>query len=263
MADKNIQIKDLQGNSLFPKTKGSLVTNDTGATLGTVEAGAQVNKIEKIKVNGAEVSIVSKEVDIQIPSASEYTIQKQGTADEGYSATYQLYKDSTAVGEKINIPKDMVVQSGTVEEVVEPDQPVSGYQVGDKYIDLVLANATTSHIYILVSDLIDVYTAGTGISISGNQISVNTTALESTFVKAENVYTKTAMDGLLDDKADKSTTLTGYGITDAYTSSQIDTKLNGKANSATSLAGYGIADAYTKTDVDNKLANLLTYEEIV
>ena len=51
MADKNIQIKDLQGNSLFPKTKGSLVTNDTGATLGTVEAGAQVNKIEKIKVN--------------------------------------------------------------------------------------------------------------------------------------------------------------------------------------------------------------------
>ena len=90
-----------------------------------------------------------------------YTITKAATADEGYSSTYQLYKGETAVGDKINIPKDMVVESGDVKTCTQDDVPVSGYKVGDKYIDLVLANATSSHIYILVSDLIDTYTAGT------------------------------------------------------------------------------------------------------
>lgn len=49
------------------------------------------------------------------------------------------------------------------------------------------------------------------------------------------------------DKADKATTLGGYGITNAYTDVQIDalfsivdTAISGKANSATTLGGYGI-----------------------
>lgn len=55
-------------------------------------------------------------------------------------------------------------------------------------------------------------------------------------------------------KADKSTTLAGYGITDAYTKAQADNALVGKADKATTLGGYGITDAYTKTQVDNALA---------
>lgn len=56
-------------------------------------------------------------------------------------------------------------------------------------------------------------------------------------------------------KADKATTLAGYGIKDAYTKSEIDGKgflvdsdIENKADKATTLAGYGIADAYTKTE---------------
>lgn len=184
MANKNIQIKDLKGNLLFPKTRGSLVFNDKNEALGTVEAGAQVNKIEKIKLNGVELSVVSKEVNIDIQSA-EYTIVKSNAPETGYSATYQLMKDNVAVGEKINIPKDMVVQSGSVKEVTEPDQPVAGYRVGDKYIDLVLANAELSHIYILVNDLVDIYTAGAGITITNRAINVDTEALKATFATGE------------------------------------------------------------------------------
>ena len=73
-------------------------------------------------------------------------------------------------------------------------------------------------------------------------------------------------------KADKATTLAGYGITDAYTKEDIDGKLADKADKttladyytkeqadnkfavkATTLAGYGIDNAYTKTEVDGKL----------
>lgn len=218
MADKYIQIKDLSGNNLFPKTKGEYVYNAEGHTLEAVEAGAQVNKIEVIKVNGVPLQISSKEVDITVPEVPEYTLTKAVSADEGFSATYQLYKGGEAVGDKINIPKDMVVQSGDVKEVDTPDVPVEGYKVGDKYIDLVLANAESSHIYILVNDLVDVYTAGAGIKIEGQVISADIPTLSGSFATKEE----------LANKADKADTLAGYGITDAYTKDEVDGKIQAK-----------------------------------
>ena len=56
-------------------------------------------------------------------------------------------------------------------------------------------------------------------------------------------------------KADKATTLTGYGITDAYTIMAADEKF---AQKATTLTGYGITDAYTKTAADEKFAQKAT-----
>lgn len=106
----------------------------------------------------------------------DYTITKATTADTGYAATYQLFKGNTAVGDKINIPKDMVVSAGEVKTVTTADVPYQGAVVGDKYIDLTLANATNDHIYIPVKDLVDVYTGGTGIDVSAsNVISVDET----------------------------------------------------------------------------------------
>ena len=77
-------------------------------------------------------------------------------------------------------------------------------------------------------------------------------------------------------KADKSTTLAGYGITNAYTKTEVDgkvsdltsqlgtaneaiegleTSIESKADKSTTLAGYGITDAYTASTIDGKLAN--------
>ncbi|MHB2082152.1 hypothetical protein [Pseudomonas asiatica] len=55
-------------------------------------------------------------------------------------------------------------------------------------------------------------------------------------------------------KADKATTLAGYGITDAFTQTQVNNLLAGKAAKATTLGGYGIADAYTQVQVNSLLA---------
>ena len=68
------------------------------------------------------------------------------------------------------------------------------------------------------------------------------------------VYTKTETDTALEAKADKATTLIGYGITDAYTKTEADTVLEAKADKATTLAGYGITDAYTKNEAEAALA---------
>ncbi len=218
MTDKHIYIKDGNGNKLYPVTKSDLVLNSKGEPIGDVETGAQVNKIEKIKVNGVELEIISKEVDITLPSVSAYSLAKSETADEGFSATYQLTQDGEPVGDKINIPKDMVVQSGQVSVVVTDDVPVQGYKVGDKYIDLLLANTDNEHIYVLVSDLVDVYSAGSGIVITGNSVAIDTSVVA---LKGES-YTKSEADNRflqahqdISGKADKATTLAGYGITDA------------------------------------------------
>lgn len=224
MTDKHIYIKDGNGNKLYPVTKSDLVLNSKGEPIGDIETGAQVNKIEKIKVNGVELEIVSKAVDISVPSAPVYSLSKSETADDGFSSTYQLTKDGTPVGDKINIPKDMVVQSGTVKTVVTDNTPVDGYKAGDKYIDLILANSANEHIYILVSDLIDVYSAGSGIIITGNSIAIDTTKValkgESyTKSEADNRYLQEHQD--ISGKADKATTLAGYGITDALSYEEI------------------------------------------
>ena len=92
---------------------------------------------------------------------------------------------------------------------------------------------------------------------------------------------KTYVDTEVGKKADKATTLAGYGITDAYTKAEVntavanavttagnnvdtkladyakttyvDTEVGKKADKATTLAGYGITDAYTKSQVSAKL----------
>ena len=110
------------------------VYNNSSENLGDVEAGAQVNIIETINVNGEALSIVNKAVDITIDSQSEYTVAKSETAEDGYVSTYILTKDGTQVGEKINIPKDLVVESGSVETCTTADSPVEGYAIGDRYI---------------------------------------------------------------------------------------------------------------------------------
>lgn len=100
----------------------------------------------------------------------EYTIVKLGTAEAGYASSYVLNKDNVQVGATINIPKDMVVESGEVKTVTTANVPYQGAVVGDKYIDLTIANSSSQHIYIPVKDLVDVYTAGNGIDINASNV---------------------------------------------------------------------------------------------
>lgn len=280
MTDKNVQLKDNGGNNLYPKTKGSVVLNNSGNNLGGVEADAQVNKIETIKLNGTSLAINNKAVNIVVADA-EYTLTKAATADTGMSATYQLFKDGTAIGDKINIAKDMVVESGEVKTVTTADTPVTGYKVGDKYIDLVIANKSNSHLYILVSDLVDVYTAGNGITISGNSVAIDTSVVAT---QSDISTINTALSGKQNTLSSTNKLNPAYIATDANnrfvtdteksgwsgkqaaitSSSKLSSDLvddtgkthlfvsateksnwNGKANAATTLAGYGITDGVT------------------
>lgn len=239
MTEKNIQIKNASGDILYPKTKASLVmAGDGTSNLGTVEAGAQVNKIEKITLNGREVAPASKAVALVTP---EFTVAKASSATAGYAATYYLQKDGANIGDAINIPKDMVVQSGSVKTVDTADKPVAGFKVGDKYIDLVLANADNQHIYILVTDLVDIYTTMKGATSSaagkGGLVPTPGAGTQGMFLRG---------DGTWQTPADTKYT-GGTGITITGTTISVDqTKV---AMKATTLSGYGITDALTFEEI--------------
>lgn len=78
----------------------------------------------------------------------------------------------------------------------------------------------------------------------------------NTKANSNDVYNKTDVDTALEGKANKATTLSGYGIGDAYTKSEADALINAKATKATSLSGYGITDAYTKTEINSTVTTI-------
>lgn len=162
-------------------------TADKGIVIeGTATAPTVGIKLDPKAGNAASLSDAG--LLVTVPAAAEYTIAKLTTAETGYLATYQLQKDGTGVGEKINIPKDYLVKSAEVKTSTGTGDP-SGFPKDTKYIDFTIntydtesGSGTESHIYLNVADLVDVYTSGSGdtdavkIAISGdNKISATVT----------------------------------------------------------------------------------------
>ena len=127
----------------------------------------------------------------QISNIPVYSIVKDPEpVPDTYFAVYHLTKqvgegEVVNIGDPITINKDYLVNSADLTVVTIPDTPYEGAQIGDKYIDFVIntkenpSGSTQSHIYLPVNDLVDVYTAGTGINIDNNQISITNDTLNT------------------------------------------------------------------------------------
>lgn len=174
-------------NILDSSVTGLITTVETKADKFTVGNGLVYtnNKIDVV-IDPSSVGLTNsdKGLKVVIPEVNvpEYSIRKLGSPEAGYSASYQLTKDGVGEGSTINIPKDMVVESGSVKTVTTAGQPYPEAKVGDKYIDLVIANKDSSHLYIPVNDLVDDYTGSTYIDVSGNVISIKYDTLKTQII---------------------------------------------------------------------------------
>ena len=109
-----------------------------------------------------------------------YEIVQLQQAENGFVTSYQLQKTvngtSTMVGSKINFAADIFVQhvSGVL-TAVEADAP-NNIEVGDKYVEFTVGTTVDENPTILklkLTDLVDTYVAGDGISISAsNEIGI-------------------------------------------------------------------------------------------
>ena len=152
--------------------------NLSGATAGTYGDGTHV---AKVAVDEAGHITSAEQVAIDFPEVKVPVYDIVKDADSGdYAAIYHLTKDGTNTGAAINIPKDLFVKEGKV-----VDNPTG--QPAGKYIELTLQNQTDP-IYINVADLVDAYTPGNGIEISGtNEISAKVVAANGLSVDASGI----------------------------------------------------------------------------
>lgn len=163
--DVNDLLKVGQARSIMLAQKA--VNEDLQSQIDTLDGGA----IKTVKVNGTALTPADNAVDVLI------AVEKKTTANTGYAASYTVKANGVALSPDIDIPKDFLVKSATLETVTTADTPYSGAVPGDKYIDFTInakdASATAEHIYLPVNDLVDVYTEGNGIDVSSaNVISV-------------------------------------------------------------------------------------------
>ena len=90
-------------------------------------------------------------------TAAAITLSTLGTPSAGMAKTYELKQGENTVG-LIDIPKDMVVESGEVVTFTDENRPEEVAENGT-YIVLTLANATNDKIYLNVGRLVDIYKA--------------------------------------------------------------------------------------------------------
>lgn len=108
---------------------------------------------------GNALSLASDGLKVTIPEIPEYSLKKLDAATAGMSASYQLTKDGTGIGAVIDIPKDMMVKSGSVQTYEAGSLPAGVTEAGT-YIVLVLNDTAETKLYINVGNLIEYVTSG-------------------------------------------------------------------------------------------------------
>lgn len=157
-----------------------------------------------------------------VAAKTVYITETAGSSSDPYSKRYGIYQGGTGSSSSpvpaekladIDIPKDMVVESGSVVEIFfdssdntlhegsisGPDvtEAIKGQGVtptaadAGKYVKLVIANATSTAIYIKATDFVDIYTGGSStyidVTIDGSNVitaTLNATAV-SLLTKAD------------------------------------------------------------------------------
>lgn len=121
-------------------------------------------------------------------------------------------------------------------------------EITDKSVNVLVPTGALASLDKVSADQLDSSLAGIINSVAGKADKATTLSGYG----ITDAYTKTETDTAVGKKADKATTLSGYGIADAYTKTEVDTAVGKKADASTTLAGYGITDAYAKSEVYTK-----------
>ncbi len=189
------------------------VASETQAGIITAEDKKAIIDLDTTYAKKADVDKSIKDLSDSIAAGGvNAVVSLSENSPTAYAKSYVLSQGNKEIG-TINIPKDMVVSSGSLKSVTSADSPYTGATVGDKYIDLVIANSTSEHIYIPVSDLIDTYLAGDGLTLKNSKFSIKKDAASESYliISADGVKVSgidSALEGKVDKEEGKSLVLT-------------------------------------------------------
>lgn len=214
--------------------KARLESVEAGDNSVTI-AGSATKPSVAVKVSkaaGNALSLADDGLKVEIPEVKipKYSLVKDKTAANGDIATYHLTKDGVNEGVAINIPKDLVVSSGSVETFTSGALP-DGVTEAGTYIKLTLANSTKP-LYINVSTLIEYVTGGSGEN-DAIQINVSSDTHKVTARVKEGSLTKEMLAAGVVASLDKADTA-------------VQTVAAGKANGTIKVDGNEVAVAGLK-----------------
>ena len=242
----NIQIAGLVSNinSLYETSATKIALNTTNSNLARLETrvyAIETNKADKattLQGYGILDAYTKAEVDAKVTSVYTYkgiiadyatllTLENMQVGDVyNLTSTGENYSWTGSAWEPLagTIDLSAYLEKAEASTIYETKSNVAGLQliVNDNTAAIVDIQETQLEIQEAVSDLTTasqtfltkveastLYTTNTLFNATADQVVLNTAAISS----------------LQTLKADKATTLSGYGITDAYTKSQIDTLL--------------------------------------
>lgn len=280
------------GNKVDKVTGKGLSTNDFTDALKTkldgIEAGAEKNIIETVKVNGAALTPdASRAVNVTIPAAT-VTGVKSGDkvlalANKELSTTLGLTYDSstkkinlTGIGSAVIASVDATdfIKDGMVENVA--------FDPATKMLTITFnTESGKEDIEVDLSDLVDTYTAGNGLALTGTAFSikidstsqsyltVGTDGLKLTGVASTselNTY-KTAADASIDALQSSMTSVQTKNTQQDSSITAIKAyTINGKAISSNPVldaslidlsTGYTIPASYTAPAIGDDLATAI------
>ena len=201
--------------------------NDGALTAKTVN-GIEIKKDEsKVMVGGIDLTALS--------NGDVVTDNTKGIGRNQDTATTTI-ETITAISSS-GITTNAVTASGTVKagEFVEGSQKLS-----DKY-----AAKTALADYTTTTDM------NTKFADYATTTAVDTKLAD--YAKSDSVYSKAAADTAFAKAGDVDTLKTTVGDADGGLVKDVTELQSGKADKATTLAGYGIADAYTQTEINEKI----------
>jgi len=220
--------------------------------LGDIDTGAQVNRIESIKVNGSAQTITNKAVDIAVPTnTSDLTNDSNFAVDAAYVHTDNNYTTTeknklsgVAVGAQVNVIESVKV-NGTAQTITSKAVDIT---VPTKTSDI-----TNDSGFITSSDIPEGSAASTTVPAMDGTAATGT---EMAFARGDHVHptdTSRAPVNSPDFTGSPTapTATAGTNTTQIATTAFVTTAVSGKANAS---------DVYTKTEINSMLAGAMNYK---
>ena len=261
----NTTYLDLTGLQEYDKKIKAKVAADDAATLASAKDAikeakesveGKIGTLDNLTMtNKTDLVVALNEVAASVEAGGTGSVVKISTetTTEGYAKSYTFTQGSTKIG-VIDIPKDMVVSSGTVEKN-PADKPEGTYLV------LTLANATNDKVYINVGTLVDIYTAKAEATQIQLTIDSATREISANIVAGSITATELATDAIITAKIADGNVTKAKLSTDVQTSlGKADTAIQEadltdlKADVAANKASLGAEGATTKAIADAKKA---------
>ncbi len=247
-----------------------IISNTSDADI-TLAKAATTGAAEDISITDSEGYFTSTDVEGALEELAEasaggvasktvYITETAGSGSTAYSKRYGIYQgaegssadpDSGELLGNIDIPKDMVVSSGSVvditydnghlydgatdvTEIIKGTGGTATSADAGKYIKLTIANADVDTLYIKATDLVDIYTA-----------QQNATSVQLA-ISSSNEISAVIVDGAVStDKLANSAVTTAKIADDAVTADKVSIAAHTEAQTA---GADGVAISVTTTD---------------